>query len=202
MGRAVTSPESWSSAHQRSVSTWRHTHAIVLLPGVAAVAVPAFILLATGSNLGWGLGGILAALATLPGLALIAVGFALWLRTVGLLARVGGGTLAPWDPPIRLVLAGPYGHLRNPMIAAVLAVLAGEAALFGSPALLIWLGVFFVINYISFRVNEEPDLERRFGDDYLAYKRNVPRLLPRRTPWAPPHAIDGALDGWGPGSLN
>lgn len=184
------------------MSTWRHTRAIVLLPGVAAVLAPAVILLATGSNLGWGVGGILGVLTALPGLALIAVGFALWLRTVGLLARIGGGTLAPWDPPTRLVLAGPYGHLRNPMIAAVLVVLAGEAALFGSPPLLIWLGVLFVISCISIRAREEPELVRRFGEDYLAYKRNVPRFLPRRSAWAPPHAIEGALDGWGEGSRN
>jgi protein-S-isoprenylcysteine O-methyltransferase Ste14 len=122
----------------------------------------------------------------LLGLSLIAAGFALWLWTVRLLARVGRGTLAPWDPTRRLVVEGPYRHVRNPMIAAVLAVLAGEAALFGSSPLLIWLVAFFAINCVFFWLQEEPGLERRFGDDYRAYKRNVPRWLPRRTPWTPP----------------
>ncbi len=30
---------------------------------------------------------------------------------------------------------------------------------------------------------EEPGLARRFGDDYRLYKNNVPRWLPRLTPW-------------------
>lgn len=168
------------------VSVWRQTRAIALLPGTVCVLVPVAVLIGTGSNVGWGLDGIVAALPVLLGLALIAAGFTLWLWTVRLFARIGRGTLAPWDPTRRLVVEAPYRHVRNPMITAVLAVLAGEAALFGSPPLLIWFAAFFAINYAGFRVYEEPDLERRFGEDYRAYKRNVPRWLPRHTPWVPP----------------
>lgn len=158
---------------------WRQARAIALLPGVVTVLVPAVVLTGTGTNLGWGLDGAVAALPVLLGLVLIAAGFVLWLWTVRLFARVGKGTLAPWDPTRRLVVRGPYRHLRNPMITAVLAVLAGEAALFGSVPLLIWGAVFFGLNHAWFVLHEEPGLERRFGDDYRAYKRNVPRWLPR-----------------------
>jgi protein-S-isoprenylcysteine O-methyltransferase Ste14 len=126
--------------------------------------------------------------ARVSGKRLIGAGFALWLWTVRLFARVGEGTLAPWDPTLRLVVAGPYRHLRNPMITAVLAVLAGEAALFGSLPLAIWFAAFFAINWAFFWLHEEPGLERRFGADYLAYKHNVPRWLPRRTPWTSPQS--------------
>ena len=153
---------------------------------MASLAVPAAILIGTGSNVGWGIGGVAAAMPVLIGLALIVAGFALWLWTVRLFARVGEGTLAPLDPTRRLVVEGPYRHLRNPMITAVLAVLAGEAALFGSPPLLIWFAAFFAVNHAFFCLYEEPGLERRFGEDYRAYKRNVPRWLPRRMPWPPP----------------
>lgn len=71
------------------------------------------------------------------------------------------------------------------MITAVLAVLLGEAALFGSPALLIWCAAFLAINWAWFALYEEPGLERRFGEEYLAYRRNVPRWIPRRSPWTP-----------------
>jgi protein-S-isoprenylcysteine O-methyltransferase Ste14 len=71
------------------------------------------------------------------------------------------------------------------MITAVLAVLIGEAALFGSIGLLIWAAVFFAINCVYFVLQEEPGLTRRFGEEYCAYRRNVPRWLPRRTPWTP-----------------
>jgi protein-S-isoprenylcysteine O-methyltransferase Ste14 len=161
-----------------ALSAWRQVRAIALLPGVVAVLVPLVILISTGSEVGWGLGGGAAVLTVLLGLALISAGFGLWLWTVRLFARVGEGTLAPWDPPRRLVIEGPYRHVRNPMISAVLAVLLGEAALFGSLPLLIWFGCFFALNCAGFKLYEEPSLERRFGDDYRSYKRNVPIWLP------------------------
>jgi protein-S-isoprenylcysteine O-methyltransferase Ste14 len=168
------------------VTAWRHVRAIALLPGMAAVVVPAIILLAgEGPSIGWGLGGVLAALVVLIGAALIAAGLALWVWTVRLLTRIGKGTLAPWDATRHLVVEGPYSRVRNPMITAVLAVLVGEAALFGSPALLVWCALFLGINWIYFVLSEEPGLERRFGDDYRTYRRNVPRWIPRRTPWTP-----------------
>jgi protein-S-isoprenylcysteine O-methyltransferase Ste14 len=168
------------------VSAWRHARAIALLPGTAAVAVPAIILLAgEGPNVGWGPGGLGSVLLVLIGAALIAAGLALWVWTVRLFMRIGRGTLAPWDPTRHLVVAGPYTRVRNPMITAVLAVLLGEAALFGSTALLIWCALFFGINWVWFVLYEEPGLERRFGDEYRAYRRNVPRWIPRRTPWTP-----------------
>lgn len=158
-----------------------------MLPGTVVVLVPALILIAgRGPEIGWGLAGVAAVLPVLLGLALIAAGFALWLWTVRLFARIGEGTLAPWDPTRRLVVEGPYRHLRNPMISAVLAMLAGEAALLGSWPLLIWCATFFAVNHVFFRVQEEPGLERRFGEEYRTYRRDVPRWLPRRTPWAPP----------------
>jgi protein-S-isoprenylcysteine O-methyltransferase Ste14 len=166
------------------MSGWRHALAIALLPGTAAVAVPAIVLLAgERPSVGWGLGGLAAALPVLFGSALIAAGLALWARTLRLFMRIGKGTLAPWDTTRHLVVEGPYSRVRNPMITGVLAVLIGEAALFGSPALLSWCGVFLAINWVYFVLHEEPGLERRFGDDYRAYRRNVPRWIPRRRPW-------------------
>jgi protein-S-isoprenylcysteine O-methyltransferase Ste14 len=133
-----------------------------------------------GPDVGWELGGVAAALTVLAGLALIGAGFALWLWTVRLFARIGRGTLAPWDPTRRLVATGPYRRVRNPMIAAVLTVLLGEAAVFGSPGLLVWSAIFFAANQVFFLIYEEPALERRFGDEYGEYRREVPRWLPRR----------------------
>jgi protein-S-isoprenylcysteine O-methyltransferase Ste14 len=168
------------------VSGWRHLRAIALLPGSVAILVPALILIGAGTDLGWGLDGALAALPILAGPLLIAGGLALWAWTVRLLARIGRGTLAPWDPTSRLVVAGPYRHVRNPMITSVLAVLLGEACLFGSIGLLVWFAAFLAVNHGFFLVVEEPGLERRFGDEYRAYKSNVPRWIPRRRPWEPP----------------
>jgi protein-S-isoprenylcysteine O-methyltransferase Ste14 len=152
---------------------------------MVAIVVPAIIVLPDGVDVGWGLPVALAALTVALGAALIATGLFLWLQTVRLLARVGRGTLAPWDPTQRLVVRGPYRHVRNPMISGVMFVLLGEAALLGSTGLLIWFAAFFAINAVYMPLVEEPGLERRFGDDYLRYKAHVPRWLPKPTPWEP-----------------
>jgi len=160
------------------VSVWRHLWAIGLLPVTVTIVVPGLILWRTGAGLApW-------ALATV-GVALIGIGLALVTWTVSLFARIGKGTLAPWDPTSRLVVAGPYRHVRNPMISGVLTVLLGEAALFGSLPLLVWFGGAFAVNAVYFPLVEEPGLRERFGEDYDAYCANVPRWLPRLRPWEP-----------------
>jgi protein-S-isoprenylcysteine O-methyltransferase Ste14 len=168
------------------MSRWRHARAIALLPANVTIVVPAVLLLVlAGPNVGWGLGGAGAVVVALLGAALMLAGVALWVWTVRLLARIGEGTLAAWDPTRHLVVAGPYGHTRNPMITAVAGVLLGEAILFGSPALLVWAGAFLAINQLYFLRYEEPGLERRFGEEYRRYGRHVPRWIPRRRAWRP-----------------
>jgi hypothetical protein len=82
------------------VGWWRHTRAIVPLPGTVGVVVPAAILIfGDDVNIGWGLDGVAAGLPVLLGLGLIAAGLAFWLWTVRLLVRIGKGTLAPEIPP-------------------------------------------------------------------------------------------------------
>ena len=102
---------------------------------------------------------------------------------MSLFARVGQGTLAPWDPTRRLVAVGPYRHVRNPMISGVAGMLLGEALAFGSWVVAGWALAFVLVNHIYFVVSEEPGLARRFGESYATYRANVPRWLPRWTPW-------------------
>ncbi len=161
--------------------TWAMIRAIAILPGTALVFVPALLL--------WATDGLDARLTT-PGqpafwlaAALGAAGlvFAVW--TASLFLSVGEGTPAPWDPPRKLVVRGPYRHVRNPMITSVLAMLAAEAVAFRSWPLAAWLVVFFAANAVYFPLSEEPGLARRFGEDYARYKAKVPRWLPRLKPW-------------------
>jgi protein-S-isoprenylcysteine O-methyltransferase Ste14 len=154
----------------------------VLLPGTVTLAIPGALIATSGTNAGWGLGGVLVALPVLGGAIAILAGLGLWYRTVRLFAREGEGTLAPWDPTRKLVVRGPYRYVRNPMITGVLLVLLGEAALFGSLLILVWAVAFFAINTVWFRLVEEPGLVKRFGDEYEQYRRHVPRWVPRLTP--------------------
>jgi protein-S-isoprenylcysteine O-methyltransferase Ste14 len=121
----------------------------------------------------------------LLGAVLVVLGVVLVAWTVALFARIGHGTLAPWDPTARLVVSGPYRHVRNPMISGVLSIVLGEAALFASTALLVWFAAVFAVNAVYFPLVEEPGLRKRFGAEYDAYRANVPRWLPRLRPWEP-----------------
>jgi protein-S-isoprenylcysteine O-methyltransferase Ste14 len=163
----------------------RHALAVLLLPGVVAVLVPALIVWRTGSTVGWGLPGALAVLAAVLGSALVAIGSVLVVWTIALFVRVGRGTLAPWDPTSRLVVQGPYAHVRNPMISGVLFLLLGEAALLGSVPLFVWFALVGVVNAIYMPIVEEPGLVRRYGEEYERYRAHVPRWHPSAHPWRP-----------------
>jgi protein-S-isoprenylcysteine O-methyltransferase Ste14 len=103
--------------------------------------------------------------------------------TISIFIRIGKGTLAPWSPTKKLVITGIYRYVRNPMIIGVLIVLIGESISILSLKILIWALIFFIINNIYFLFYEEPDLEKRFGNDYKEYKKNVPRWIPRFKPY-------------------
>ena len=117
------------------------------------------------------------------GAILLLAGLALFISTLFLFATEGRGTLAPWDPPRRLVVRGPYRFVRNPMISGVILILIGECLGFRSWPLAEWAAGFAVINMIYIPLLEEPQLKWRFGEEYQQYKRNVPRLFPRLRPW-------------------
>ena len=163
----------------------RHLLAILLLPVVVTVLVPRWIL-GAGSPIPREIRTPLPITLILraAGALLLLGGLALFAWCVALFARVGEGTLAPWDPTRRLVVTGPYRHTRNPMISAVAAVLAGEALVARSPRLAAWLAIFVLVNQLYFVLVEEPGLARRFGDEYRRYRRAVPRWFPRRRGWS------------------
>jgi len=119
------------------------------------------------------------------GFVLVVLGLGVLCLMISMFVRVGHGTLAPWSPTRRLVVSGAYAYVRNPMITGVLTALLGESLIFQSTRIFTWFVLFFVINNIYFSISEEPGLIARFGDEYLKYKRNVPRWIPRLKPWRP-----------------
>jgi len=155
-----------------------------ILPFTVLLIIPAAILWATGFKVGWGLGLPWDAVILLAGGLLMGTGMYFLSITIWLFINIGRGTLAPWSPTRKLVVIGPYRHVRNPMISGVLMTLLGESIVFGSLGILICFLLFFIINHIYFIYSEEPGLTKRFGDEYLTYKRNVPRWIPRLKPWA------------------
>jgi len=164
----------------------RYAGALVVLPGTVLGLVP-FALSRLTADTAWqsnpiSLNNPLFLLAVVIGM----MGFLLASWTNRLFLLVGKGTPAPWSPPKKFVVHGPYRYVRNPMMLAVYLMLAAEALFFGSPAIWIWLAVFVIGNLIYIPLSEEKGLRKRFGEDYVLFCRNVPRWIPRLRPWRQP----------------
>lgn len=97
--------------------------------------------------------------------------------------KEGDGTLSPVEElnTQKLVTGGLYSYVRNPMIVGILFLILGLALSFMSNRFLAFLPYFFIAKTIWFKYSEEPSMERRFGESYISYKRNVRRWIPRLT---------------------
>ena len=160
----------------------RHLLSVALLPFSVAVLVPLW--LARNNNISPVIGTTgPQMLVQVAGLLVLAVGLILFSASLRNFVTEGEGTLAPWDPPRRLVVRGPYRYVRNPMISGVVLVLFGEALTLLSRPHFIWALLFLAVNSIYIPLLEETGLRHRFGDSYVEYCRHVPRLIPRFRPW-------------------
>jgi len=151
----------------------------VLLPGTVVVWIPRMLLARDSARAGPG-----------PwrwvGIPLMAAGAAVILTCIVDFARRGRGTLAPVDPPRKLVTAGLYRYVRNPMYVGVVTTLAAEALFFGSRSLIIYAAAAWLVFHVWVLVYEEPHLESAFGEEYAHYRAAVPRWIPRtRAPVSP-----------------
>lgn len=166
--------------------SWGLVRAIVVLPGTVVVLIPTAILWASGRTK---YAPVLADPADPSwwiALVLGGIGLSLGVWTVSLFKKFGEGTPAPWQPPKKLVIRGPYRHVRNPMITSVVIVLLAQAIFFQSWQIFLWALFFLIGNMIYFPLVEEKGLETRFGEDYRTYKAHVPRWIPRLRGWPGP----------------
>jgi len=149
----------------------------VVAPGVVAGLVPWWL---TGWRVVdplpyWAPVRVLGALLVAGGLAVLVQAFVRFVVE-------GFGTPAPIAPTERLVVGGLYRHVRNPMYIAVLAVIVGQAMLFGQLGLL-WYAGFVAVAFVAFvRGYEEPTLLARYGSEYEEYRQRVPGWWPRLRP--------------------
>jgi protein-S-isoprenylcysteine O-methyltransferase Ste14 len=162
----------------------RHLLAVAALPFVVTVVVPLWIARSNSTRLHLA-AALPPLLLQLAGVAVLGVGLLLFSSSLRRFATEGKGTLAPWDPPRKLVVRGPYRFVRNPMISGVILILLGESLLLLSLPHLTWAAMFFAINAVYIPLLEEPRLANRFGSEYNTYRQHVPRLIPRLRPWEP-----------------
>jgi len=143
--------------------------ALLVLPGTFAGIIPGLIVSAdrwrgAGFLFGW-----------IP----LAFGIAILLWCVRDFYVAGKGTLAPWDPPKRLVVIGLYRFVRNPMYCGLLLLLIGWALVAGSPLLGGYTLFFAVAFHLRVVLYEEPRLRSQFSQEWAAYAATVPRWIPR-----------------------
>jgi len=119
----------------------------------------------------------------LLGLGLVASGAAVVAWCVRDFYVVGRGTLAPWSPPGRLVVAGLYRVVRNPMYIGLLMLVAGVGWWLTSPLVVVY-GVFLAAAvHVRVVFFEERRLQRQFPEQWQAYASAVRRWVPRTRPW-------------------
>ena len=116
---------------------------------------------------------------TVPGVALMAMGGALVTLCVFNFVVSGRGTPAPFDAPREFVAVGPYRFVRNPMYSGASILFAGFGLYERSVSIVTLSALFLLGAHLFVLFYEEPTLEDRFGDSYLAYKRTTRRWLPR-----------------------
>ena len=145
-----------------------------LFIGFLLVFVPARLLTWSGITRPPAIG-----LPQIVGMVMAAAGAALALWCILTFAVVGRGTPAPFDPPRRLVVGGPYRTVRNPMYIGAGLALAGAALFYQSRALLTYAAAFLLITHLFVTWYEEPTLQRTFGEDYETYRSSVRRWWPR-----------------------
>lgn len=117
---------------------------------------------------------------------LTVLGFSLGFWSVDTQLSRGRGTPLPVMPTRELLTEGPFRYCRNPMtLGAILAYLgmAVAARTVAGTALVLSLAASLLL-YLKFL--EEGELAERFGEAYLAYKRETPFLIPRLRPRGTP----------------
>ena len=146
---------------------------VALFPGTVTVWLPGWMLARRGVRLpDWGL---LQAVAVVP----LALGLGVFVWCVWEFASFGRGTLAPVDPPKKLVVRGLYRYVRNPMYVGVLLILVAEACFFATLLLAVYAAAVFVMFNLFIVFHEEPALRQSFGEAYVRYCARVGRWFPR-----------------------
>ena len=167
------------------MEAWKHLRAIILLPGVVTLVIPGIILWRTGMD-SWGLWQSVPAIEDHPA------------HHRGHLHLPGAPAHDRHDPPLRdggqgyarpvgaAAEARGTGHLlpcpQSDDVRGTLRPARGGGTR-GVPAAFCWFAFAGVVYAVYIPLSEEPGLVKRFGEEYLTYKQNVPRWIPRLTPW-------------------
>jgi protein-S-isoprenylcysteine O-methyltransferase Ste14 len=161
----------------------KHLASILALPATVICFLPIALVSLFPYIPFWGTPYHAAMFLLVAGIGFSGLGFFLLYSTISLFIKRGNGTIAPQNPPKKLMVIGIYAHVRNPMHIGVFLILIGESFVVGSIALTFWTLLFIVGNLLYLPLIEERKLAERFGGEYLIYKKHVPRWIPRLSSW-------------------
>ncbi len=83
----------------------------------------------------------------------------------------------------RLVVSGPFGYVRNPLYVGNMLLYTGFGVMANIPWLIVLTLAWFIFQYWMIVSREEEFLAGKFGQEYDAYRRAVPKFFPRFTPY-------------------
>ena len=145
---------------------------VILLPYVVIVVGPALDRYLGLEGLQTGVLGIV-----LGGLMLLlGIFFGMWSNYTQL--TIGRGTPLPVMPTQELLTSGPFAYCRNPMTLGTILAYLGLGIMVGTVAGVAIVLVLAGLLLFYLKRIEERELAERFGDAYLAYKREVPFIIP------------------------
>ena len=166
---------------RREPSTWRLVVTLVLAASIFLAGLP-LLIAAAGRWLDRSLGlpSLTAGTAVrVVAMVLIVAGGVLASWAVLAEARIGHGTPVPLIPTQRLVVVPPFTYCRNPMVLGTVLGYLGLSIWLASVSAIVLVLVLAVLLLLYAKVIEEGELEARFGDEYVQYRRTTPFLIPR-----------------------
>jgi protein-S-isoprenylcysteine O-methyltransferase Ste14 len=173
--------DGWISLLHRAATGSKKTRTLLTPIGVLVFGVftALFVILAVLMDrlfaLPWPVPDVIGWLVSIP---LMAIGVAATLWSVSHFLRVKG-TPVPFNPPPTLVTSGPYRFSRNPMLTGVFLLLFGIGFAIKSLSLVVFFTPLFVLaNVWELKEIEEPELVKRLGHDYIAYRERTPMFIP------------------------
>jgi protein-S-isoprenylcysteine O-methyltransferase Ste14 len=110
---------------------------------------------------------------------LTVLGFSLGFWSVNTQLTRGRGTPLPVMPTQELLTEGPFRYCRNPMTLGTILAYMGMAVAAGTTAGTVVVMTLAASLLAYLKRLEEGELAERFGEAYLAYKRETPFIIPR-----------------------
>lgn len=89
------------------------------------------------------------------------------------------GTPLPMMPTQKLLVSGPFKQCRNPMTFGTIFLYLGIGIIIGSLSSIAIVILFAALLLTYIKLVEERELEARFGQEYLDYKKTTPLIIPR-----------------------